>query len=332
MKLSFQASQRAFEKAPRTFARFANAAAVCEGWYPVARAARLSRGEVRRVWIGERDLVLYRDLAGALQALDRRCPHLGADLAQGRVVEQGLQCAFHGWCWGPQGVRSAGSAAGAIGGMEGKRRIRSYAAREKWGLAWIWAGDGPPAYELPEPQPENRAHVLRLPPQRLACHPHVMLGNGLDLSHVGPVHRFRFEEDPALEVEPPHRLSADVHARFGPTWMRRLLGLAGRTARWRFTTIGPSLAWVQVSAPTPFELVWAGRPLPGGGCAAQTLFFLPRRRSLVRALPMMVATTWADRRILEGIEFTPGFVASDSAFALYAELLEDLPEWTRTPA
>jgi hypothetical protein len=47
---------------------------------------------------------------------------------------------------------------------------------------------------------------------------------------------------------------------------------------------------------------------------------------------MMVATTWADRRILEGIEFTPGFVASDSAFALYADLLEGLPEWTRTPA
>jgi phenylpropionate dioxygenase-like ring-hydroxylating dioxygenase large terminal subunit len=323
MKLTFKASQRAFDKAPRAFARFANAAAVCEGWYPVARAGRIARGQVRRVWIGERDLVLYRDLAGALRALDRRCPHLGADLAQGRVVERGLQCAFHGWCWGPDGARAV-----AAGG--GRRRIHVYEAREKWGLAWIWAGDGPPQYELPDPQAENRAHVLRLPSQRLACHPHVMLGNGLDLSHVGLVHRFRFEEDPALALEPPHRLSADIHARFGPTWLRRLLGLAGGTARWRFTTLGPSLAWVQVSAPTPFELVWAGRPLPGGGCAAQTLFFLPRWRSLARALPMMVATTWADRRILDGIEFTPGFVASDSAFALYAELLEGLPEWTGT--
>lgn len=325
MKLTFEASRRDFDKSPRSLSRFANAAAVCEGWYPVARARRIASGQVRRVWIGERDLVLYRDLAGALRALDRRCPHLGADLAQGRVVERGLECAFHGWCWRADGVGSAG------GGV-GTRRIRAYAAREKWGLAWIWAGDGPPKYELPEPAPENRAHVLRLPPQRLACHPHVMLGNGLDLAHVGPVHRFRFEEDPTLDLEPPHRLSAEIHARFGPTWLRRLLGLSGRTARWRFTTIGPSLAWVQVDAPTPFELAWAGRPLPGGGCAAQTLFFLPRRRSLVRALPMMVATTWADRRILDGIEFTPGFVASDSAFALYAELLEALPEWTRAPA
>jgi hypothetical protein len=114
--------------------------------------------------------------------------------------------------------------------------------------------------------------------------------------------------------------------------MRRLLGLTGRPVRWRFTALGPSLAWVRITTPTPFEVVFTGCPLPGGGCSARTLFFLPSWSSLVRALPMTISTTWADRHILDGIDFTPGFVASDSAFALYADLMESLPEWTGTAA
>ena len=93
------------------------------------------------------------------------------------------------------------------------------------------------------------------------------------------------------------------------------------------TGFGPSLAWVTVTAPTPFELVWAARPLPDGGCATQTLFFLPRWSSLVRAVPMMIATTWADRLVLSGLEFRAGFVPSDAVFARYAQLVETIPEW-----
>jgi phenylpropionate dioxygenase-like ring-hydroxylating dioxygenase large terminal subunit len=252
--------------------------------------------------------------------VDRACPHLGADLAAATVVEKGLQCAFHRWCWGPDG-RCAAGAGRSIGA-----RIRTYEVRECWGVIWIWAGRSP-AYDLPMPEPENRRHVIRLPPQRLACHGHVVLGNGLDLTHVVPVHGFRFVEDPVVEQEGPHRLSVSVHAKFQPTAMRRVLGVAGRTARWRFTNIGPSLAWVKVDSPTPFELLWAARPLPDGTCLTRTLFFLPRRRALVRAVPMMIATTWADRRVLSGLDFRPGFVASDAVFAQYARMVEEIPEW-----
>jgi hypothetical protein len=42
---------------------------------------------------------------------------------------------------------------------------------------------------------------------------------------------------------------------------------------------------------------------------------------------MMIATTWADRRVLQGIDFHPGFVAADAVFASYADLVEGMPEW-----
>jgi phenylpropionate dioxygenase-like ring-hydroxylating dioxygenase large terminal subunit len=319
LTLSFRTAQRT-ATLTRPLRRFANPDVVCEGWYPVAAARPIRPGTVVRTSVGKHPLVVYRDLDGVLRAADRQCPHLGADLGMATVVDKGLRCAFHLWCWGADGECTGG------GGMSSGARLRTYEVRERWGLAWVWTGRTP-AYELPMPEPENRRHLLRLPSQRLDCHGHVVLGNGLDLTHVIPVHGFRFVEDPIVETDAPHRISVRVHARFGTTLMRRLLGVADRTARWQFTNIGPSLAWVKVTSPTPFELLWAARPLPDGRCATQTLFFLPRWTALARAVPMMIATTWADRRVLNGLQFHPGFVASDAVFAQYADLVEDIPEW-----
>jgi phenylpropionate dioxygenase-like ring-hydroxylating dioxygenase large terminal subunit len=299
---------------------FANDGVVCEGWYAVGPARALRAGQIEPASIGDHPIVVYRERGGALRALDRFCAHLGADLTHGIVVDKGLQCAFHRWCWNGDGACVAGGGA-AVGA-----RIGTYHVRERWGLVWVWAG-GTPAYDLPRPDRSNSAHLLRLPPQRLPCHAHVVLGNGLDVTHVVPVHRFRFETDPTVEAG-HHRLSVTVQARFEPTPMRRMLGVAGRSAAWTFTNIGPSLAWVRVTSPTPFELVWAARPLAGGGCETHTVFFLPRWSALLRAVPMMIATTWADRRVLSGLRFRPGFVATDAAFARYTQLIESIPEWT----
>lgn len=319
MTLNFRTAQRT---APSfgPLHRFANPDVVCEGWYAIASARSIRPGAVVRASIGKHDVILYRGLDGALRAADRACPHLGADLAMATVVDKGLRCAFHQWCWGSAGECTAG------GGAACGARLRTYQVRERWGLAWVWAGASP-AYELPMPDRENQRRLLRLPPQRLTCHGHVVLGNGLDLTHVVPVHRFRFVDDPIVETDSAHRISVRVHARFETTLMRRLLGVAERTARWQFTSIGPSLAWVKVIAPTPFELLWTARPLADGTCVTRTLFFLPRWSALPRSVPMMVATTWADRQVLNGLRFHPGFVASDAVFARYAQLVEDLPEW-----
>jgi phenylpropionate dioxygenase-like ring-hydroxylating dioxygenase large terminal subunit len=318
--LTYKSAQQSFEKPKAPLRKFANADVVCEGWYAVGRSADFARGTIRSVSVGKESLVLYRDLSGAMRAVERACPHLGADLGRGRVVEKGLQCIFHRWCWGADGNCIAG------GGVRDGRSIRTYLVKERWGIAWVWIGQSP-RYELPVPMPANSRHILRLRQRRIDCHPHVILGNGLDFTHVVHVHGFQLLDDPAVEIQAPHRLSVGIHTRLKSSLMRRLLFLGGRSARWRFTTFGPSLAWLSVQEPTPFELVWAGRPLPDGSSAMQTVFFLPNRFSFVRALPMMIATTWNDKNVLEGLTFRQGFVASDAVFYLYAQLIENLPEW-----
>jgi phenylpropionate dioxygenase-like ring-hydroxylating dioxygenase large terminal subunit len=316
--MTYRSAQQSFQCPAAPLRKFANPNVVCEGWYAIGRSAEFARGSVNRISIGSRDLVVYRSLTGTMRAVERNCPHLGADLANARVIEKGLQCAFHLWCWGADGTCTAG------GGVPEGRRIRTYAVRERWGIVWLWAGHEP-AYELPE---AKARHVLRLPPQRIHCHPHVILGNGLDFTHVVPVHGFHFLDDPTVELEPPYRLTVGIHTRFGSSLLRKLLFLAGSSARWRFTTIGPSLAWLSVESPTPFELLWTCRPLADGSSATQTVLFLPSRSSLLRALPMMIATTANDKNVLEGLRFRQGFVPSDAVFALYAQLIEGLPEWS----
>src|SRR5262245_34668616 len=120
MTLTFKAAQRVSEPVSLPLRRFANADVVCQGWYAVTSARSIRRGQVTRAWIGNRDVVLYRDLEGTVRAVDRACPHLGADLTKGTVVEKGLQCAFHRWCWGPDGSCTAG------GGVLGGARISTY--------------------------------------------------------------------------------------------------------------------------------------------------------------------------------------------------------------
>lgn len=102
----------------------------------VGPAAAFPEGSVRRVRAGSRALVVVRR-GGRLHALRDQCPHQGAALSLGRVVEQAsarleagravftgqepvLQCPWHGWAF-----RLTDGCAPAIPNV----RVRRYPAR-----------------------------------------------------------------------------------------------------------------------------------------------------------------------------------------------------------
>ena len=77
-------------------------------WYLVPAAIAPAPGEVTAAVLAGEDLVLWRGPDGALVAQDAYCPHFGAHLGHGGLVEDGcLRCPFHGWRWAPDG-RHAG--------------------------------------------------------------------------------------------------------------------------------------------------------------------------------------------------------------------------------
>ena len=69
-----------------------------DGWYRVAASRDIRPGEVRQVQcVGERIPLFRNTTDGRVAAVDAFCPHQGANLADGVVKGDRLQCPFHGW-------------------------------------------------------------------------------------------------------------------------------------------------------------------------------------------------------------------------------------------
>ncbi|HEV7851225.1 MAG TPA: Rieske (2Fe-2S) protein, partial [Mycobacterium sp.] len=74
------------------------------GWFQVAWSADVAEGDVIGLHYFGVDLVAFRDHSGAVHVLNAHCQHLGANLSKGGcVVEDGIQCPFHGWVWNGEG-------------------------------------------------------------------------------------------------------------------------------------------------------------------------------------------------------------------------------------
>src|SRR5208282_2427186 len=72
------------------------------GWYYLCRSRELRRGPVG-IDFDQLKFVGFRDSARRIAVLSAQCAHMGADLANGRVVEGRLCCPLHGWEYSSDG-------------------------------------------------------------------------------------------------------------------------------------------------------------------------------------------------------------------------------------
>lgn len=115
---------------------------VRNAWYVAATPGEIDDKPLGRTICGER-IVFYRGDDGRVAALEDFCPHRGAPLSLGRVVEGKLVCGYHGLEMGCDGKTIA---------MPGQRvrgfpAIRSFPVIEKHGFVWVWTGDPAQASE-----------------------------------------------------------------------------------------------------------------------------------------------------------------------------------------
>ena len=69
-----------------------------DGWYRLIGSKALRRGQVRYLECLGRALVIWRsEDADDVFAMAAFCPHLGANLAHGRVCKERIECPFHAW-------------------------------------------------------------------------------------------------------------------------------------------------------------------------------------------------------------------------------------------
>lgn len=315
---AFSPTLRAVRRPPA----FADARVLSPQWAAVARSRDIRAGSVRGIeaWGGR--LAVWRDAGGAVHAVDARCPHLGADLAGGRVAEDALVCPFHGWRFGADGgcTHAPGLAEAP------RRRARAFPVEERWGL--VWAFNAPtPLWPLPEapavPTGAGDWRVVRPPAQTVRCHPHLVVGNGLDVSHFDALHGFSLTDAPVVTAEPPYRVRVAMRGRPRSAAVRRVLGPG--EVRFSFETTGGHLAVADVEAPVRMRAVFTAQPVPGG-CQTQVVLFLPRRLgALARSAAGLYALLHDDVAVLENLRFRRAFTAADAPMAAFADVVDALP-------
>lgn len=296
---------------------FADPARISQGWYVLGPSKMLRKSPVT-IQVGPREVVAYRDPQGNARVVDPQCPHLGGHLGLGRVETGGLTCPLHAWCWGADGTCPRPEAQG--------RQLGNYPTQESWGLVWAWLGNGEP---LPFPAPPGPAgsRAIRLPRQTVRAHPHLVLGNGFDPGHFGPLHGLRLHSTEVRD-QAPHRLEHHVKATLPAGGRWAAIGVGGEEIQMTFATHGAAVGMVEVEMPWRFGVLFTCMPTVDGGTYTQTILFVPRLRLLPRALALVWSTTLEDIAQMEAQEFRPGFAAGDATLEAYARRTCAVPPWT----
>src|SRR5690554_5225072 len=99
-------------------------------WYVAALSADITRTPFA-VKMLKQNLVLYRKLDGSVVALEDSCPHRRLPLSKGRVVEDTLECGYHGLRFDCSGACVQAPSSKHI---PRSAVVRHYPAVEKYGM------------------------------------------------------------------------------------------------------------------------------------------------------------------------------------------------------
>jgi phenylpropionate dioxygenase-like ring-hydroxylating dioxygenase large terminal subunit len=179
-----------------------------QSWYALGQSEDFARGKVAgRDFLGGR-VVVFRSEDGKPAVLSAYCSHLGADLSVGCVVGADVQCAFHHWQYGSDGICTKIPASDKI---PRRARVHSFPTAEKWGL--VWAFNGPkPLFEVPEFRgfDESQLTYKTAPAFDLPVEPWVPFTNSVDFQHLRVLHGLKVECDPRAVKIGDYRLEYDA--------------------------------------------------------------------------------------------------------------------------
>src|SRR4029450_6696149 len=107
-------------------------------WYVAAWDHEVSSDKLFSRIVLNEPLVLYRCGAGRVVALEDRCCHRHYPLHKGKLVNDCIQCHYHGFTYDGLGacVRIPGQSH-----VPDSARVRSYPAVQRHRFVWVWMGD-----------------------------------------------------------------------------------------------------------------------------------------------------------------------------------------------
>jgi nitrite reductase/ring-hydroxylating ferredoxin subunit len=255
------------------------------GWNFFCTERELLQGSVGIVY-ADRRLAGFRTRSGRIGVVDAYCPHMGADLAMGRVVDECLECPFHNWQFAVDGKCSAIPRTSTIPAFA---RQRSYPTALRNGLVFFWNG-ARALYPLPFFEGLEAEDCVWAGPLhfRLACPWYLVGANCFDTQHLYSVHERELLAPPVVWSIGEHALASQTVARVGNgRWYDRFIRVvSGPEATMTAINWSGSLVLVsaQLKRTTTYGMV-SLRPLAERETLVQIFAWLPRRHS--RALPVL---------------------------------------------
>lgn len=155
------------------------------GWFCVAESNEVGESPAL---IDDRlglRLVAWRDASG-VHVADSFCPHLGADLSMGSMVDGLLRCPFHGWRFAGDGKLTH---IPYCDKLNKAANLKTYPVQERFGCLWIWA-DGEPTFPLDETVMEREEGWTQRHVNVVSTKANLSdtLENGIDTGHFNELH------------------------------------------------------------------------------------------------------------------------------------------------
>ncbi len=170
-------------------------------WYVAEIAARIGERFTAVRILGE-PIVLFRSKVGTVVALEDACLHRKLPLSMGRLIDDTVECGYHGMTFDTSGrcLRVPGNQP-----IPDRATVRSYPVAERYGFVWIWMGRAAladPGTILQIEHYEDSTWGRTEPDSMIvACNYLYITDNLLDPTHVAWVHPSSFG-DPSCRQTP----------------------------------------------------------------------------------------------------------------------------------
>lgn len=162
------------------------------GWHCIGESKEFRDGKLHTLNIFGTRLVAFANDQGEIAVLDAYCPHMGADLSQGEIVNGSVVCPFHHWAF---------DASGRCSDIPYCKRIPPKAKTRKWltcevnNLFFVWNNpEGKPPAEgveipyFPEIDSDEWDSDWHMDLMYIDTNPRELVDNLVDAQHFGPVH------------------------------------------------------------------------------------------------------------------------------------------------
>jgi len=266
---------------------FNNPEVITESWYPLCSSKKIRKNQCQSFSILRQRIVIFRGESGQAYALDAYCPHMGADLGNGHVIGERLQCYFHQWSFDSNGKTTRS-------GVDPKECLASYPVEEKYGFIWIYAGKKP-THSVPTPPGLEKVETSALHLKRgtLFAHHHVMMAGGIDIQHFKSVHDLDIDFQFHIDETAPDVYCWNMEGKIptGSYLQRFARWLTGGLFRYQALFAGGTITTLNYGAGLSFRghghyllpnvyILWGATPLLEGVSSVDIFFIVPKYKGL----------------------------------------------------